>query len=86
MSKSELEKSRDPVATRLDAIIRLLMEEQQNDGTLKRRDHLLILDSVGLTSAEIGATIRQPSKDVASALKKLKSEKTRPNVGGETRG
>jgi hypothetical protein len=73
MSKSEEEKPRDPVAKRLDALIRLVMEEQQANGTLKKRDHLLILDSVGLTSGEIGAILRQPSKDVASALKKLKS-------------
>ncbi|MGA2435992.1 MAG: hypothetical protein ABSG25_11965 [Bryobacteraceae bacterium] len=74
MSKSEAEKeTRDPVAKRLDAVIRLLMEEQLERGALKRKDHLLILDSVGLSSGEIGTILHQPSKDVASALKKLKS-------------
>jgi DNA-directed RNA polymerase specialized sigma24 family protein len=41
---------------------------------MKRRDQLLILDSVGLTSAEIGRILGQPSKDVASALKKARAE------------
>lgn len=79
MSKSESEKeTRDPVTRRLDAVIRLLMEEQIERGTLKRRDHLLILDSVGLSSGEIGTILRQPSKDIASALKKLKSGEAKP--------
>ena len=79
MSKSEgVKETRDPVAKRLDAIIRLLMEEQIERGTLKRKDHLLILDSIGLSSGEIGAILRQPSKDIASALKKLKSEEAKP--------
>ena len=78
MSKNEVGKEiRDPIAKRLDAVIRLLMEEQTERGTLKRKDHLLMLDSVGLSSGEIGAILHQPSKDVASALKKLKTGETR---------
>jgi len=41
---------------------------------MKRKDQLLILDSVGLSSADIGRILAQPSKDVASALKKVKAE------------
>jgi len=77
-SKSEVDKTgRDPIAKRLDAAIRLLMEEQIARGSMKRKEQLLILDSVGLSSGEIGAILNQPSKDIASALKKLKAEQAK---------
>ncbi len=62
----------DPISKQLDAIIRLIMEEQLAAGKLKKKNQILILDSVGLTSAEIGRIVSQSSKDVASWLKKLK--------------
>ena len=74
MSKEKAEGERDSISKRLDAIIRLLMEEQFQAGKLKRKGQLLILDSVGLSSGEIGRILGQSSKDVASALKKLKQE------------
>ncbi len=63
-------------ARRLDAIIRLLMEQQLADKSLQKKQHVLILDSVGLTSREIGTILGQPSKDISSWLKRLKAEKT----------
>jgi NADH:ubiquinone oxidoreductase subunit E len=66
------EPSIESITKRLDAIIRLLMEEQNQKGTLRRSDQFRILDSVGLTSAEISRIVSQPSKDVASAIGKLR--------------
>ncbi len=59
---------------RLDAIIRLLMEQQVADGKLQKQDQVLMLDAVGLSSGEIGRILGQKSKDVSSRLKKLKSQ------------
>ncbi len=59
---------------RLDAIIRLLLEEQVKSGKLQRGDHVLILDSVGLSSSEIGRILGQQSKDISSWLKRLKQK------------
>jgi signal recognition particle GTPase len=66
--------SAESITKRLDAIIRLLMEEQNQSGKLKRSEQLRILDSVGLTSAEIARILNQSSKDVASAIGKLRKK------------
>ena len=73
--------STDAVTRRLDAIIRLLMEAQFKEGKLRRGEQLLILDSVALTSREIGRILGQPSKDVASAIKKLRKSKKDQTLG-----
>ncbi len=62
------------VSRRLDALIRLALDEQLARKTMKRKDQLLILDSVGLSTGDIGKILGQRSKDVASALKKAKAE------------
>jgi hypothetical protein len=67
------------MSKRLDVIIRLLLEEQAKDGKLQRGDQLLILDSAGLSTSEIGKILGQQSKDISSRLKKLKG-KPRRNV------
>jgi hypothetical protein len=61
---------------RLDAIIRLLIEQQLADKSLQKKDHVLILDSVGMSSREIGTILGQPSKDIASWIKRLKAGKS----------
>jgi hypothetical protein len=63
----------DSITKRLDAIIHLLMEAQFREGVLKRKDQILILESVGLSTGEIGRILNIPSKDVSSALKKIKT-------------
>jgi hypothetical protein len=63
---------------RLDAIIRLLMDGQraQDKGKkLTKNEQVLILDSVGLTDAEIGRIVGWPAKDVGSKLSKLRKAK-----------
>jgi hypothetical protein len=71
----------DSTTRRLDALIRLTLEEQIARKTMKRKDQLLILDSVGLTTGDIGRILGQSSKDVASSLKKAKAEDgRRPKV------
>lgn len=64
----------DSITKRLDAIIRLLMEEQNRNGKLKRSEQLRILNSVGLSSAEMARILNQSSKDVASAMGKLRGK------------
>ncbi len=66
------------IARRLDAIIRLLIEQQVADGKLRKQDQVLMLDDVGLSSADIGRILGQKSKDVSSWLKRLKSHSHRP--------
>ncbi len=63
-----------PLSKRLDAMIRLLMDQQLADGRLQRGDQLIILDSVGLSSGEIGRIMGRPSKDIASWLRRLKAK------------
>ncbi len=66
----------DASVRRLDAIIRLLIEKQLANKTLQKKDYVLILDSVGLSSREIGTIVGQPSKDIASWIKRLKAGKS----------
>lgn len=63
------------ISKRLDAIIRLLMEQQLKKKKMTRREQLLILDSVGLTPSEIGKIVNWKSKDVSSELIKLKKKR-----------
>ncbi len=42
---------------------------------MKRKEQLIILDGVGLSSSEIGRILGLPAKDVSSALKKIKKQK-----------
>ncbi len=76
-SDETAEENRRSLARRLDAIIRLVMEQQVADGKLQKKDQVLILDSVGLTSGEIGKIVGRPSKDVSSWIKKLKAGRNR---------
>jgi hypothetical protein len=60
---------RDPVAIRLDAIIRLLMDGQRAQETGKKtnkNDQVQLLHSVGLTDTEIGNIIGYERKNVAA--------------------
>jgi len=63
---------------RLNAIIRLLIEGTRGE-ELKRKDQLLMLDSLGFSSGEIEDILGVPSKDVSSALKKLKKASKKPS-------
>jgi predicted transcriptional regulator len=63
---------------RMNAIIRLLIEGTKGE-ELKRKDQLLILDSLGFSSGEIEGILGVPSKDVSSALKKLKKASKKPS-------
>jgi hypothetical protein len=71
MSEAELVK-------RMNAVIRLLIEGTRGE-ELKRKDQLLILDSLGFSSGEIQDILGVPSKDVSSALKKLKKGSKKPS-------
>lgn len=62
----------ESIRKRLDVIIRLLMEEQVQSGILKRVEQLKLLHEIGLTSGEIGRILAQPSKDISSAIGKMK--------------
>jgi predicted transcriptional regulator len=78
MSKSEAEReTRDALTKRFDVLIRLMLDEQLARDDIKRKDQLLMLDSAGLTSGEIGQILGRASKDIASDLKKLKSGGTK---------
>jgi hypothetical protein len=61
---------------RLNAVIRLLIEGTKGE-ELKRKDQLLILDSMGFSSGEMESILGVPSKDVSSAIKKLKKARSK---------
>ena len=64
-----------PVTKRLEVIIRLMLDQQLAEGKIKRKDQLLFMDSVGLSTGEIAGILGQSSKDVSSSLKKARDEK-----------
>ena len=64
----------DPIVKRLDVLIRLMLDQQIKEGKVLRKDQLLFMDSVGLTSGEIGKILGQSSKDIASQLNRLKKK------------
>lgn len=73
MSKSAENEERDAVTKRLDAIIRLLMEEQVRTGKVQKGKLLLLLESSGLSTREIGLIDGgRAGKDVASTLRKVR--------------
>ena len=63
------------ITKRLDVLIRLLLEQQLQEGKMKRNEQLVLLDSTGLSSGEIGKILGRPSKDIASQLNTLKKKK-----------
>ena len=65
----------DAIVKRLDVLIRMMLEQQLAEKKMKRKDQLLFLDSVGLTTGEIAKIFGQPSKDISSSLKKLKDRR-----------
>lgn len=66
-----------PVTKRLEVIIRLMLDQQIAEGKIKRKEQLLFMDSVGLSTGEIAEILGQSSKDVSSNLKKAKDEKNK---------
>ncbi len=64
----------DDVKKRLDVLIRLLLEQQLQDGKMKRSEQLALLDSVGLIPGEIGKILGQQSKDISSQLIRIKKK------------
>jgi len=63
------------ITKRLDVLIGLLLEQQLKDKKMKRKEQLIILDSAGLTSGEIGNILGQSSKDIASQLNTIRKKK-----------
>lgn len=71
------------VVKRLDVIIRLILEQQNQEDKMKRRDQLLLMDSIGLTSSEIGRILNQEAKNISSQInrdKKNKNQKRSENI------
>lgn len=60
---------------RLDVLIRLLLEQQLQEGKMKRNDQLELMTSAGLSPGEIGKIIGYSSGDVSSQLSKIKKKK-----------
>ena len=66
------------ITKRLDVIIQLLLEQQTKEG-MKREDQLLLMDSAGLSSSEIGRIIKQEAKNVSSYINQIKKRKNQKN-------
>ena len=67
------------IVTRLNGLIRLIMEEQNRTKTLKRGEQLLALESAGLLTSEIAGIVGQKSKDVSSTMRNAKKERDSQN-------
>ena len=65
----------ESVIKRLDVLIRLMLEQQAAEGKITRKTQLLFMDSVGLSTGEMGKILGQSSKDVSSYLKRAKGNK-----------
>lgn len=63
------------IVKRLDVIIRLLLEQQTESGQMKRHEQLLLMESIGLTSTEIGKILNQEPKNISSQINKIKKSK-----------
>lgn len=66
----------DDLVKRLDVLIRLLLEQQLQNGKMTRNDQLSFMNSVGLSPSEIGVIIGYSPGDVSSQLSKIKKLKT----------
>lgn len=62
------------ITKRLDVIIQLLLEQQTKEG-MKREEQLLLMDSAGLSSSEIGKITKQEAKNVSSQINQAKKKK-----------
>lgn len=65
----------ESVIKRLDVLIRLMLEQQVSEGKMTRKDQLIFMDSVGLTTGDMGKILGQSSKDISSYLKRAKTSK-----------
>ena len=63
------------IVKRLDVIIRLLLEQQVLEGKTKREDQLLLMDSIGLTSTEIGKIMNKEPKNISSHINLVKKRR-----------
>ena len=71
----------DDIRKRLDVIIRLMLEEQIKEGKMKREEQLILMDSVGLSSGDIGKIMNQESKNISSQINKAKKKNTKSERG-----
>lgn len=70
----------EAVRKRLDVLIRLMLDQQLAEGKSKRKDQLLFMDSVGLSTGDIAGILGRSSKDVSSHLKQVKDRKKAKKV------
>jgi len=63
------------IVKRLDILIRLMLEKHIHESMMKREEQLLLMDSIGLTSSEIGIILNQEAKNISSQINKGKKKK-----------
>ena len=76
--------SDENTSKRLDVLIRLMLEQQLQEGKMKRSEQLSLLDSAGLTPGEIGKILGQASKDISSQLIRIRKKKLTKGRKNET--
>ncbi len=64
--------NRDRITKRLDILIRMMLDQQPGYGKIERKDQLLFMDSVGLSTGNMVRILGKFSKDVANHLKQVK--------------
>lgn len=64
----------DAIVKRLNVLIRLMLDQQISEKKGMRKEQLVMMYSVGLTTGDIALILGQDSKNTSSQLKRAKDE------------
>lgn len=64
----------DAIVKRLNVLIRLMLDQQISEKKGMRKEQLVMMDSVGLSTGDIASILGQDSKNTSSQLKRAKDE------------
>lgn len=71
----------DPLVTRLDALLRLMLERQREaDDSITVGDQILTLEDCGLSPSESGSILGVESNQIPSYLRSAKNQKLRAKL------
>ena len=62
----------DEIVKRLNVLIRLMLDQQISEKKGMRKEQLVMMDSLGLTTGDIASILGRASKDVSSHIKQAK--------------
>ncbi len=81
------EEQRNPVAERLDAMLRLLLDEQRyREEGITIGDQILVLKDAGLKSSEIGKILGVESNQLTKYIIGAKNKRLKDKLARKTKG